>query len=158
MRGRKRQPTAVKVLKGTDDPRWINPDEPKPDVLGAIPAPPVSLDIDELTIWNDSCHYLKEVSMLHGIDLHSLAIYCREMATYHRCMDIVRKEGVVKEFENGAQRMDQINPYYKVAKMALESANKIADKFGFNPSARASLKASPQKAKSAAMNLLKLAK
>lgn len=158
MRGRKRQPTAVKKLKGTDDPRWINPDEPMPDVLDSIPAPPVSLDVDELKIWNQSCHYLKEVSMLHGIDLQSLAMYCREMATYHRCMDIVRKEGVVKEFENGAQRMDQINPHYKAAKLALESANKLADKFGFNPSARASLKASPQQAKSAAMGLLKLAK
>lgn len=158
MRGRKRQPTAVKKLKGTADPRWVNPDEPTPDVLDSIPPPPVSLDIDELKIWNDSCRYLKEVAMLHGIDLQSLAMYCREMATYHRCMDIVRKEGVVKEFENGAQRMDQINPYYKVAKMALENANKIADKFGFNPSARASLKASPQKTQSAGMSLIKLAK
>jgi P27 family predicted phage terminase small subunit len=96
--------------------------------------------------------------MLHGIDLQSLAMYCREMSIYHFCMDIVQKEGVVKAFENGAQRMDQINPHYKVAKIALDNANKLADKFGFNPSARASLKAAPQQAKSAEMNLLRLAK
>lgn len=140
MKGRKRQPTKLKELNGNVDKRWINKDEPKPEALTILPEPPVKLTKPVRVIWDFYCKYLKELNMLHAIDMHGLVMFCKELGIYYYCMEQVDKMGVVKGFKNGSQEMEQINPFYKAANLAFDRACKLADKFGFNPSARASLK------------------
>lgn len=157
MRGRKRQPTKLKELKGTVDERWINPDEAEVKPIKEIPKPPVKLNARGKALWDDACRWLKDIDMLHGIDLQSLAAYCREMAMYHQCMEMVEKDGAVIPFENGKQEMMQINPAYKAAKIAFDNAMKVADKFGFNPSSRSQLSIKAAQPDSPIMKLLNAA-
>jgi P27 family predicted phage terminase small subunit len=154
MKGRRRQPTKVKEMKGTLDKRWSNEESPIPAAQKGRLDPPVALTDDAMKLWDDACKWLKEIDMLHGIDSQSLAAYCREMAMYHKCMDIVDKQGAVIPFENGRQEMTQINPAYKAAKIAFDNAMKVADKFGFNPSSRSHLNLKAVEPDSPIMRLL----
>lgn len=68
------------------------------------------------------------------------------MGIYYDMADEMKKRGngPVRNFTNGKQRMKIINPVYKASCMALANAVKLADKFGFNPAARARINVTPK--------------
>lgn len=82
---------------------------------------------------------LREFGISQPADAPLVDAYCREMMLYKSCMDDVAAEGVVMDFENGKQVMQQINPKYKAAKLALDSAMKLATQFGLTLKARVAM-------------------
>ena len=78
--------------------------------------------------------------MLHIVDLSILSAYCFEIGTYHRIMDEMGGKFTERTYDkDGKLRSSKIAPQYKIAQAALQNAIKLASKFGFSPSDRASL-------------------
>jgi len=79
---------------------------------------------------------LASLDLLKESDKYLIEAFCRELDLYHKCMSEVEKEGVVIDFSNGKQEMQQINPHYKAAKIALDNVFKIGKEFGLTTNSR----------------------
>ncbi len=72
-RGRKPDPTKLKLLKGNPGKRAIK-NEPEPEVC--IPDPPDHLDDVAVGEWNRIAPQLEQLGLLSDIDMVALAMYC----------------------------------------------------------------------------------
>lgn len=84
---------------------------------------------------------IRDNGLFELVDNLLIDVFCRELAIYHTCMQDVESRGVVLSFMNGQQEMEQINPSYKAAKIALDNALKIGKDFGFTTRSRVLLSA-----------------
>ncbi len=138
MRGRPPTPTALKVLKGTDQPSRMRPDEMAPAKLTEVPMPPDYLTDRGKAEWYTTCTELATLGMLHKVDLSLLAAYCNEMSTYWESEELLRTRGRVMTIKNpdGSTKYMQQVPHVSIARNALRMALTLASQFGFTPSAR----------------------
>ena len=74
MAGRKKLPTNLKILKGTQRADRVNPNEPMPDPN--IPEAPDFLSKDALIEWGRITAQLFKLGLLTDIDMAALALYC----------------------------------------------------------------------------------
>ena len=74
MAGRKRKPTALKVLQGTFKPCRANPDEPTPE-FGA-PEIPEYLEGEAALEWNRVVDYLTRTRVIAKGEGSMLAVFC----------------------------------------------------------------------------------
>jgi len=77
---RHKDPTALKVIKGTFRQDRAQPNEPTPEV--GIPPAPAHLAGDALAEWQRVTPLLEACNMLAKIDLAILAMYCDAWARY----------------------------------------------------------------------------
>lgn len=80
MRGRKPQPTALKLVKGNPGKRPLNPREPKPKRV--IPAPPEHLTQEAMVWWGRFSVILDRMGLLteaDGAALEQLCLLYQEM-------------------------------------------------------------------------------
>ena len=130
MPGRPKKPTAVKKAQGTDQKCRTLENEMSPSKVNGVPGPPTVLSRNKnaMKLWHESVLELKEMNMLHGVDLPMLAAYCMRMSTYFEMEAFLAKNGRV---DNGRRRAEDL-----IARDSLDQANKICQQFGFVPSAR----------------------
>ena len=69
-------------------------------------------------------------------DLHTLAQYASEAATYIRCMEEVNTGAMVIELHN---KVTAPNHYRKVAETALKNMLSLSDRLGLSPKSRFAL-------------------
>jgi len=140
MAGRKKQPSNMKVLKGTDQPCRMNPDEAEPDL--AIPSPPDHLSQDASVEWGRISQELYQLGLLSRIDRAALAAYCQ---AYGRWVDAERKlaqsDMLIKTKDGNIIQ----SPLVSIANKSLELMRKYLIEFGMTPSARARVQANKPK-------------
>ena len=142
--GRNRKPTALKIHEGTFREDRAIENEMMPALLVGIPSPPPFLSAIAKKEWRSVCGELLELDMLHRVDLPLLASYCQEMATYIEANKNLRKEGYVLSIERqDGSSYCMPNPWASIKNKSLENALKIAGKFGFTPSDRSRIAATP---------------
>lgn len=137
---RPRKPTKIKELSGTLQKCRTIANEMEVAEVVTMPDAPSYFDNYSQKEWELVTTELAKIKMLHLVDLSMLKAYCFEMGTYHKIMSQMAGEFTERTFDkDGKLRASKISPLYKVAQTALQNAIKLASKFGFSPSDRASL-------------------
>ena len=131
MPGRPTKPTRVKQAQGTDRKCRILNNEMLPTKVDGLPEAPevIAKNKSAVKLWHESVVELESLGMLHSVDLPSLAAYCMEMSTYFTMTSYCELSGYVDA--DGRRRAQDL-----IRRDCLDRANKIAQQFGFIPSAR----------------------
>jgi phage terminase small subunit len=128
------EPTALKLLKGTDkkNPQRINKREPKP--TGPLGAPPRTLTAAAKRIWKTAPHWVAKEDRAMWIS------YCEIRAEADRFKKICEKES---DFVLGGNKQKRSHPAYDLFFKFEDRANKLAQLFGLNPSGRTKIGVRP---------------
>lgn len=143
-RGRKKIPTRLKELRGTNQKCRTIKNEFTPSLLANIPDPPFKLTEIALREYYIIASELLGKKMLYNVDLSLLCSYCREIGTYIEMETILQQTGRIDEFynEDGILTRRQMRAEQRVSNQALNNAIKLAANFGLTPSMRTKI-ASP---------------
>lgn len=137
--GRKPIPTNLKVLRGTDQPCRINPNEPKPKADRI--RPPFKLSKEARRHWTKLIKQLRDAKIVTEIDAHAAALYCESFATYCDAIEKVRLAGSVVKGKDG---FPVRSPYLVVAERAHQQMRDLLTEFGMTPSSRTRVTATEQ--------------
>ena len=132
-RGPKPTPTAMLKLTGS----WradARKSEPKPK-LGAPPMP-TWLATEAKAEWKRVVPQLQKLGVITLIDRTALALYCQAWADYHDAVAVVKVEG--KTFTTPTGYIAK-NPLVTIMNKARAAVLRLAQDFGFTPSALARL-------------------
>jgi P27 family predicted phage terminase small subunit len=136
------KPTALKKLQGTYRPDRAARDEMQPSQLDTLPAAPDELNARGQQAWYTAATELQQLGMLHAVDLPLLQAYCREVQRMHEADYYVRTQGTVLKGKNKVGSEYYLkNPWLGIYNDALAQANRLAQQFGFTPSARTRISA-----------------
>lgn len=147
MRGRKPEPTALRILDGREP---TNPDEPLPAPI--VPAPPEHVTGAALDEWNRVVPELAALGLLTRLDAAALAGYCVAYARWADAERRVAEQGAVVKSPSGFPIQ---NPYLGIANRALKQIKEFCVEFGLTPSARVRVKAAKPAAQPGFANWLK---
>lgn len=138
-RGPAKKPTALRVLKNDERLKYEKPrNEPQP-TADNLAAPP-HLYGTALEKWEELRSVLEPAGLLTDADKDSLAQYCTNWQLYLICIETIKKEGMVMEFNGGSGKNYRQSSPHTVTMLKLQAAMvKTAKEFGLTPSARASL-------------------
>ena len=138
MRGRKKLPTEIKLLKGTLRADREIKDAMKPTKIIDLPYPPEYLNEDAKKEWYVIIKEYQKLGMISNLDLGILGLYCNEISIYIEMTNKLRDKDRVMVFKNpdGTVKYAAQVPYQKIANDALAKALKIASEFGLTPSSR----------------------
>ena len=142
MPGRKKIPTKIHMLKGTDRADRRNPNEPDPDVC--IPEAPAFLSDEALEEWNRISVELEKLGLLTELDRTELAMYCQAYGRLVKYEKIVAEKGELYKTQNGNV---QLSPAMWVINKAMEQCHKFLTEFGMTPSSRAKVSGNDGKKK-----------
>jgi phage terminase small subunit len=143
--GRKPQPTALKVIKGTRKDR-INHQEPRLEAREVVPPPHVVGPA--LDLWNEYAPELIRVGILHAAQVGAFAEWCVESARYVHARAMIAATGgevVVEPVLNrnrepvGTRQVR--SEWSRVADAALSASLRLAVQFGLTPSSLSQLRA-----------------
>jgi len=130
MPGRKRKPTALKVLEGTFRKDRANLNEPKP--AGDLLKAPAHFNKKQQAVWDYAIDNAPK-GLLKKIDLSTLEIWCVACVFYREAADAVEKHGQVCVAPSGYQ---QTNPYMTNMNRQAQVMLKAAAEMGFTPASR----------------------
>jgi len=137
LRGRKPEPSALKILRGLPGKRKLSVDEPKPALVTDL-APPDWLDVEAQAEWGRLAPMLERLGVLAETDTAALAAYCEAWATWKGATQQIRKFGMVIK---GKHDFPVVSPYVRIATTALQQMRGLLVEFGMTPSARARIHA-----------------
>lgn len=132
-KGRKKKPTALKVLEGNRGHRPIPEDEPKPSPV--CPKPPSWLRYQAKKEWKRIAPELYKLGLLTKLDIAALEAYCQ---TYAKWKDAEKKADLKKEKTGNNTKI--INQWINVASMYYKQMTKMLAEFGLTPSSRTNIK------------------
>jgi len=138
MRGRKPQPDELKKFKGTYDPRYGNPNAPKPRV--SRPTCPQFLTKTAKAEWKRIAPELEALGLLTQLDRAALAGYCSAFGDYVDASKVLAKEGLVIRDSKG--RLIP-HPILRVLNKSQEQMKSFLVEFGMTPSSRSRLSVVP---------------
>ena len=144
MAGRKKIPTKLHILKGTDRADRRNSSEPEPEAC--IPDPPPHLSAEALEEWSRITVELDRLGLLTELDRTELAMYCQAYGRWVKYEKIIAEKGELYKTTNGNV---QTSPAMWVANKAMEQCHKFLTEFGMTPSSRAKVCAGEGKKKTA---------
>ncbi len=133
--GRPPKPTALKKLKGTLQKCRENRQEWHPPA--GAPALPEGMPKVAQSEWRKAVELLVPSGILTQADGRVLESYCRSIARARAAEEIVEREGLTVETQQGCQA----HPAVGIARQAWEKADRYGEKLGLDPSSRARLKA-----------------
>ena len=145
MKGRKATPTALKQIRGTNQPCRVNHNEPVSERIVKLPNPPAWFNKTAKSIYRNKGKELINMDLLSKIDLDLFVSYCHEYAVYLETSEEISKVPTVAILD--ALSEIAIQRLFKRNTLAWERSTKIAVQFGFSPSSRASLKLQPKEPK-----------
>lgn len=106
------------------------------NLLGSLPKPPFKLSEAAEKIYFQEGKKLVQMQLLMDSDLHTLAQYASEAATYIRCMEEVNAGELVVELHN---KVTAPHPARKIAENALKNMMALSDRLGLSPKSRFAL-------------------
>jgi P27 family predicted phage terminase small subunit len=142
-KGRKKLPTAMKIMQGTLEKSRVIENEMQVDLLSELPEAPDLLSEIGIAEWYKVTTQLFNLKMLHDVDQSLILAYCNEMSLYIESELELRQNGRIDNFKNsnGELMRSQAKPLVKVKNDALNNAMKLATQFGLTPVARANISA-----------------
>lgn len=128
------KPTALKKLGGNPGKRALNPNEPQPDRV--MPAMPRGLRRGAKQFWTLYADKLETLGLLTELDGPAFTMMAMHYALAWDAAQILKKDGLMAEDENGAYRK---HPMLQVMKDNSRAFLQYAQQFGLTPSARSRL-------------------
>jgi P27 family predicted phage terminase small subunit len=138
-KGRKRKPTALKLVANNPGKRPLNKREPKPK---GGPIAPAELNARAKREWNRICKALDGLGLLTGADTAILALYCAAYATWCQAQRELNKKGAGPVIK-AANKTLIPSPWLAVSNRAHDQIVKVGAELGLTPSARARLQVPP---------------
>lgn len=135
MKGRKPLPTAVKRLRGTDQPVRINQNEAQAGVVVRLPPPAKWMSKLAKQVYKTKGQELINMNILGTLDIDMFLLYCVEYASYIETSEALSKFGHEKILDDDDEAV--YKRLLRQNQRAWERAKAIAIEFGFTPSARA---------------------
>lgn len=136
MRGRKPQPTALKVLRGNPGRRRL-PEEPQPVPIVDL-QPPEWLDSEAQAEWRRQAPMLARLEVLTESDVSALEAYCKYWSMWKDATKYIQKWGMVLKAKDG--EVPVISPYIKIADKAMMHCRAFLIEFGLTPSSRSKVR------------------
>lgn len=142
-RGPAKEPSALKAVKGTADPKQVA-NEPVP--TGPVVAPE-NLTDSAREVWDRLAPDLERKGVLTAWDVDLFAMFCTAVADWDEADQRVQAEGSLVDApvfdRNGKQTgsRTQKSPWLAVRRDAFEMARSLGSRFGLTPSDRASVRA-----------------
>jgi P27 family predicted phage terminase small subunit len=137
------KPSILKIVRGTEKPSRVNPDEPKPDVV--IPTAPHHLSKFARAEWDRMAPRLFDMGLITEHDRSAFAMYCSAWGDHVKAEYMIRKHGAVITTTNG--NMIQ-SPWVGISNTAKQIALKTLTSFGMTPADRNKVSATtPEKVK-----------
>ena len=133
MKGRKPQPTNIRLITGNAGKRAVPEDVPELPVVAALPDPPEQLSQQARVYWPELAKQLRNMRVLTDADLPALAMLCESYATYWEAMEGVRTHGIISVTPN---KYIVRSEYLNTASKAMSECLKILTEFGLTPSSR----------------------
>jgi len=138
--GRKRKPTALKLILGNPGRRPLPAREPRPDT--SPPAPPEWLTPEALAEWQRRAPELHRIGILTSIDAVAFGTRCQLVADYVAAQQKLARFGSVMRSSDSKKRA-VISPFLRIRDRCLELLLKHEIEFGLTPSSRSRVTASP---------------
>ena len=132
MRGRKRTPTALKLVRGNPSKRPINDAEPTPTAPHDLKCPDW-LSATAKEHWPVIAEPLYAAGLLTAIDTTALGLFCESFVLWKEANDKVAKFGPVVK---GAAGYPVRSPYLRIVSQQSELMLRILVEFGMTPSSR----------------------
>jgi P27 family predicted phage terminase small subunit len=130
--GRRRTPTALKVLKGETRESRLNRRAPKP--AGSHPVMPPGMSRRSRAIWRRQTSAMAKTGVLTVVDSDTLRAYCDAVARYEEAETRYRELGPRVE---GARTGELVkNPLHQVVRDNAMLMARLATLLAFVPSAR----------------------
>lgn len=129
-RGPAPTPTALKLLKGAQ-PCRINKNEPV--ARDGFPVCPEGTDEAVREIWDYAISEMIAMGTAKSADRDTLRLYCEAVVAHRRASEVVNAEPLIVEGATGGMVR---NPALVIQRDAAEQVRKLAQEFGFTPSAR----------------------
>ena len=141
MPGRKKTPSAMKILKGTNQPCRMNPREPKPLVVEL--KCPSYLTAQGKRTFKNLAKLLKDMKVAAASDQQALAMLSDMYSIYRQMRDTLKKNGFTYEIEtqNGGT-MHRARPEVAILNEAWKNTRSMMSEFGLTPSSRTKVSAS----------------
>ena len=133
MRGRKPEPTILRVLKGNPQKRPLPVNEPTPAPVAASHPPPEWLDDAAKAEWRRIAPMLARNGLLTEMDLDALTAYCHAWCVWKDANAKIRQFGIVIKSQNGFPMQ---SPYLPIANKAMVTMKGFMLEFGMTPSSR----------------------
>ncbi len=157
--GRPKKPTQLKKLEGTAREDRLLKNEMMPSKICHVPSAPTWMSKDAKKEWKATCADMIELDMLYRVDLGLLAAYCVEMSNYINAVKELQKPGegfVIDIVRSDGSKYPMLNYWNTVKNQSLKNALSIATQFGFTPSARTRISATPKDEEDAFEKLLNI--
>ncbi|MGF6607065.1 P27 family predicted phage terminase small subunit [Paraburkholderia sp. WSM4175] len=144
--GRKRVPTALKLIRGNPGRRPVNTNEPKP--AKTPPPAPAHLDARARAEWDRLVPELFAAGLLTSIDGAALAAYCNAFSRWAEAEEALAKMRARDELTSALMIKTKSgnaiqNPLVGTSNRAMLLMCRFAAEFGMTPAARARLAALP---------------
>lgn len=140
-RGRRPEPTVLKIAKGNPGKRPLNASEPKPPSDGIVAPDWVSgVALDK---WNDIVPKLIDMGVMTNADVDVIARYCVMHEQYLRYLEQIRRglDVLVIRDDAGKIKYMQSAPAATMLNKLSASMLRIEQEFGLTASARSGLSA-----------------
>ena len=130
MKGRKRTPSKLKLVRGNPGKRKLPKDEPKIDA--AIPPCPKHLNKEEHKLWAEIGKELYDLGVLTGVDAGVFEVYVTALARLRR-VKVETEKALIFKGPNGGPLH---NPYLAIENKAKEQVMKAGAELGLSPASR----------------------
>lgn len=139
MQGRPPKPTAIKEAEGNPGKRKLNQDEPKPDPLRSLKAPPNSLP-DARKFWRKYGPILDKLGVLTEADVAALDLMAIHYALAKAALAaMTTDDGKLELTRKDEEGVERKHPMLQVLRDNSASFRLYSVLFGLNPAARARL-------------------
>lgn len=130
-------PTALKRLKGTDQPCRTNDMEPEPST--EIVKPPLSESASEK--WDEIVKVLQDCKVMTAADQDTLAHYCESWVLLQNAYKECLQNSIIYD-EHG---IPQMNPIHRMQQQYFKQTLDAARELGLTPASRTKVKTTEKK-------------
>ena len=130
--GRKKKPTALKLIEGNPGKRPLNEEEPEPRKVYEPPAPD-GFDAVHSAKWDSLARQLADIRVLTELDLDALQIYVENWCAMMDSLADINVRGKLLQSPSGGPMW---NPSWAEYKHSLKVVRSLQAEFGMTPSTR----------------------
>ena len=135
-RGRPPKPEALKKLQGTARkaraPKKLKPASTKPRI-------PHGLSPQARRIWKSLGPKLHELGLLAEVDASTFGVYCQAYGDWLELTRLLNKLGPRKWYQTAESGYRNVIPEVAARNTAFQTMNKLAPRFGLDPSSRSGI-------------------
>jgi P27 family predicted phage terminase small subunit len=147
MRGRKPEPTKLKIIKGNPGKRKLNRDEPQ---VSGVPECPKGLNKAARAEWDRVVPELARIGVLGRIDSSGIAAYCQAYSRWLQAEKEIDTHGITFQTHYTDNEGNVLpgdikkNPAVTVANDAMKLMRAFASEYGLTPASRGRIHAKPE--------------